>query len=226
MDNIFNEFNLSLTDNQLYKFKKYKELLLFYNDKFNLTAIKEDREIYIKHFVDSILPYQQFKCGKFLDVGSGGGFPIIPLKIMMEEISVTMLEATGKKCEFLREVVKELDLKNAEVINGRAEELAFNNKYRENFDHVTARAVSRLNMLCELCLPFVKKGGSFYSYKGEGKEELLEAEKCIKILGGKVDRVLEYDLEGAKRCVIEIKKVGVTPNSYPRQYNKIKKNPL
>ena len=222
----FNNYNIQLNKVQEEKFKKYKDLLLFYNEKFNITAITDEKEIYIKHFVDSILPYQHFKVGKYIDVGSGGGFPIIPLKIMMEDIDITLLEATGKKCEFLNTVIRELDLKNAVVINGRAEELAKKEEFREKFDCSTARAVARLNLLSELCLPFLKKGGSFYSYKGEGEEEVKEAEKGIKILGGKLEKIEKYSLDDAKRCLIEIKKVNNTPSLYPRQYNKIKKSPL
>lgn len=222
----FNNYNIQLNKVQEEKFKKYKDLLLFYNEKFNITAITDEKEIYIKHFVDSVLPYQHFKVGKYIDVGSGGGFPIIPLKIMMEDIDITLLEATGKKCEFLNTVIRELDLKKAVVINGRAEELAKKEEYREKFDHATARAVARLNLLSELCLPFLKKGGSFYSYKGEGEEEVKEAEKGIKILGGKLEKIEKYNLDDAKRCLIEIKKVNSTPSLYPRQYNKIKKSPL
>lgn len=226
MEKIFEEFDIELTEKQAEKLEKYYELLIEWNEKFNLTAITERRDVYIKHFVDSLLFYKELKCGKLLDVGSGGGLPAVPLAIVNEDLSVTMLEATGKKCEFLEEVIKELDLKNARVIKGRAEELAKNAGFRESFDICTARAVARLNLLCEYCLPLVKKGGIFAAFKGNGEEELIEAENAIKLLGGKLKEVKKRDLEGAERELILIEKVSLTPEKYPRANGRIRKNPL
>lgn len=226
MEKIFEEFDIELTEKHAEKLEKYYELLIEWNEKFNLTAITEKRDVYIKHFVDSLLFYKELKCGKLLDVGSGGGLPAVPLAIVNEDLSVTMLEATGKKCEFLEEVIKELELKNARVINGRAEELAKNAGFRENFDICTARAVARLNLLCEYCLPLVKKGGIFAAFKGNGEEELIEAENAIKLLGGKLKEVKKRDLEGAERELILIEKVSLTPEKYPRANGRIRKNPL
>lgn len=226
MEKIFEEFDIELTEKQAEKLEKYYELLIEWNEKFNLTAITERRDVYIKHFVDSLLFYKELKCGKLLDVGSGGGLPAVPLAIVNEDLSVTMLEATGKKCEFLEEVIKELELKNARVINGRAEELAKNAGFRESFDICTARAVARLNLLCEYCLPLVKKGGIFAAFKGNGEEELIEAENAIKLLGGKLKEVKKRDLEGAERELILIEKVSLTPEKYPRANGRIRKNPL
>ena len=137
-----------------------------------------------------------------------------------------MLEATGKKCEFLKTVIKELGLENIKVINGRAEDLAKTVEHREVYDYCTARAVARLNTLCEYCLPFVKKGGKFFAYKGIAEEELKEGQSAIKILGGFVSNLYEFDLEDAKRCVIEIEKKELTPPKYPRGNGKERKNPL
>lgn len=226
MEKIFEEFNIELTERQREKLEKYYELLIEWNEKFNLTAITEKREVYIKHFVDSLLFYKELKCGKLLDVGSGGGLPAVPIAIANEDTEVVMLEATGKKCEFLQEVIKVLELKNARVINGRAEELAKNVKFRESFEACTARAVARLNVLCEYCIPFVKKEGVFAAFKCNGEEELSEAESAIKILGGKVEKVIKKDLEGAERELILIKKVSATPEKYPRANGRIRKNPL
>ena len=159
------DLGFNITEKQAELFEKYYEILISYNNSFNLTAITEKSEVYVKHFADSLLG-AQFINGDFIDIGSGGGFPAIPLKIFNPELKATLLEATGKKCEFLRAVISELGILNAEVINGRAEELAHDKFYREKFPFATARAVAPLSSLCEYCLPFVKKGGRFVAYKG------------------------------------------------------------
>ena len=226
MKNIFLSYGIALSQEEQDLFEKYYELLVFYNQKFNITAITEREEVILKHFVDSALGVDKV-CGQTLvDVGSGGGFPAIPLKIMNDNLQVTMLEATGKKCEFLKTVVKELGLKNVTVINGRAEDLAKDLSFRESFDVCTARAVARLNTLCEYCMPFVKVGGTFVSYKGDAEEEVLEAQNAVKILGGKVENVHTYTLADAKRALITIKKINQTPPKYPRGNGKERKNPL
>lgn len=226
MKNSFLKFGINLTDRQAEKFEKYYSLLIEYNNKFNITAITNREEVIYKHFVDSALGVDKLIGGNLFDVGSGGGFPAIPLKIMNDELCVYLLEATGKKCEFLRAVIKELDLKNVTVINDRAETLAKNPDFREKFDICTARAVARLNTLCEYCMPFVKKGGIFLSYKGDGKEEVNEAVNAVKILGGEIKEVYEYSLLDAKRTLITIKKTASTPVKYPRGNGKERKNPL
>lgn len=222
----FEKYGITITDKQQELFEKYYSLLIEYNKKFNLTAITEREEVINKHFVDSSL-----SCGKvcgqtLLDVGSGGGFPAIPLKIMNDNLSVTMLEATGKKCEFLKTVVKELGLTNVTVINGRAEDIAKDERYREKFDCVTARAVARLNTLLEYCMAFVKVGGSFVALKGDAEEELTEAENAIKVLGGRLKESFNYELEGAKRALITVEKIKSTDKKYPRGNGKERKNPL
>ena len=145
---------------------------------------------------------------------------------MKEDINLTLLEATGKKCEFLKTVVKELGLENVTVVNDRAETLSKNPSFRESFDVCTARAVARLNTLCEYCMPFVKVNGVFVSYKGDAVEEVKEANSAISILGGKLEEVKEYELDGAKRALITIKKIKNTPAKYPRGNGKERKNPL
>ena len=226
MKNIFNKYQINLTEEQLKKFEKYYELLVFYNEKFNITAITEKSEVYKKHFVDSVLGVDKV-CGQTLiDIGSGGGFPAIPIKIVKEDIKLTMLEATGKKCEFLKTVVKELGLNNVTVINGRAEDLAKKEEYREKFDVCTARAVARLNSLCEYCMPFVKVNGTFVAYKGDSKEEVVESQNAIKILGGKIKEVVEYNLDDASRSLVCIEKIKNTDKKYPRGNGKERKNPL
>jgi 16S rRNA (guanine527-N7)-methyltransferase len=226
MKEIFLSYGIDLTEKQLKSFEKYYELLIYYNEKFNITAITEREEVIKKHFVDSVLGVDKI-CGKtHIDIGSGGGFPAIPIKIMKEDINLTLLEATGKKCEFLKTVVKELGLENVTVVNDRAETLAKNPSFRESFDVCTARAVARLNTLCEYCMPFVKVNGVFVSYKGDALEEVKEANSAISILGGKLEQVKEYELDGAKRALITIKKIKNTPIKYPRGNGKERKNPL
>ena len=225
MEKIFSSYGINLTEEQLKKFEKYYELLIEYNDKFNITAITNREEVIVKHFVDSIYKVDKLK-GSLLDVGSGGGFPAIPLKIVNENLTVSCLEATGKKCEFLRAVGCGLNLDNFFVINGRAEDLAKDGKYREKFDYCSARAVARLNTLSEYCLPFVKVGGKFISFKGDYTEELEEAFNAIKVLGGKVDKVTEFTLNDAKRGIIYVDKISSTDKKYPRGRGKERKCPL
>ena len=225
MKEIFDSYGINLTEEQLKKFEKYYELLIEYNDKFNITAITKKEEVIVKHFVDSIYKVDKLK-GSLIDVGSGGGFPAVPLKIVNENITVTCLEATGKKCEFLKAVGSGLNLDNFFVLNGRAEEIAKDNKYREKFDYCSARAVARLNTLAEYCMPFVKVGGEFVAFKGDYTEELTEAENAIKVLGGELEKVEEFTLNEAKRGIIYVKKVKNTDKKYPRGKGKERKCPL
>jgi 16S rRNA (guanine527-N7)-methyltransferase len=226
MENLFVNCGIDINITQKEKFNRYFELLVYYNQKFNITAITEKEEVYKKHFIDSILGLDYIDCGKVIDIGAGGGFPSLPLKIMNNSLNMTLLEATGKKCEFLKTVVKELELENVEVINGRAEDFAKDINFRENFDFAVARAVARLNTLSEYCLPFVKIGGKFVAYKGSDKEEIVEAENAIKILGGKLDKVINKKLFDAERNIIVINKIKSTEKKYPRGNGKERKNPL
>lgn len=226
MEKLFNKYGIKINKEQLEKFEKYYNILVEYNKKVNLTAITEKEQVYIKHFIDSGKVVDKLNGYSLLDVGSGGGFPAIPIKILNSDIKVTMLEATGKKCEFLNYVIKELNLEKIEVINGRAEELAKLDNYREKYDICTARAVARLNVLCEYCMPFVKVGGKFISLKGDAEEEIIEAKNAIKVLGGIVDKTHNFLLEDAKRTIIEIKKEKNTPSNYPRGQGKERKKPL
>ena len=229
MKDLFLKNGVEITDSQLEKFEKYREILLFYNDKFNITTITQKEEVYVKHFLDSVLCKDLFMDNsKVIEIGSGGGFPSIPLKIVRDDLHFTLVESTGKKCIFLKEVVKELNLKNVEVLNGRAEDFGKDKKYREKFDHVTARAVARLNTLCEYCMPFVKVNGSFIALKGNAEEEIKEAQNAVNVLGGKYSFIKEYNLplEEAKRTLIKIEKIKNTPSLYPRGNGKERKQPL
>lgn len=225
MKKLFKDLGFSVSEEQLKKFEKYYELIVFYNEKFNITAITEKKEVYIKHFIDSISG-AEFINVDFADIGSGGGFPAIPLKIFKPELKATLIEATGKKCDFLKEVVKELDLKDVKVVFGRAEELAHDKNFREKFDFVTARAVAALPSLSEYCLPFLKVGGKFVAYKADVESEIKESENAVKTLGGKIEEVKKFDLAGNARTLVIIKKERQTDAVYPRPNAKIRKKPL
>lgn len=226
MKKLFEKTGIEINQKQLICFEKYYELLTEYNNKFNITAITEKKEVYIKNFIDSII-FSNLITGKtHIDIGSGGGFPAIPLKIIKPELKLTLLEATGKKCEFLNALIESLNLTDVKVINGRAEEYANQRLFRENFDICTARAVARLNILTEYCLPFVKVGGIFVAYKAQAEQEIQEAENAIKILGGKIKQIKTVDLMGNTRTAVVIEKVSKTEEKYPRTNSQIRKNPL
>ncbi len=225
MEQLFEKYNISMTEEKKQKFFKFFCFLTEENAKYNLTAVTGERDVYLKHFVDSVWIVDMLKGGKLLDVGSGGGMPGIPLAILRGNIEFTLLEATGKKCRFLESAVRLLELKNVRVINGRAEELA-KTELRESFDTVTARGVARLNTLAEYCLPFVKTGGIFAAYKGDAEEEIEEAKNAVNLLGGKFRKTEKILLEGAKREIVLIEKVKKTPAEYPRGRGKERKDPL
>lgn len=211
------------------KFDTYCSLLQEYNQRYNLTAITQTDEVFEKHFYDSLLGVSAFpQNANVLEVGSGGGFPSLPVKICRPDLTFTLLEATGKKCQFLSTVVRELDLQNVTVLNGRAEEYGKTAPYREGYDAVCARAVARLNVLLEYCLPFVKVGGVFIAYKGDAQEEIAEAKTALKILGGQVKQVLSYTLpsDNATRQIVVIQKTHATPANYPRGNGQERKKPL
>lgn len=210
------------------RFEAFKNLLLLYNNKFNLTAITDEKDIYIKHFLDCVAGDMFFgESVSVSEIGSGGGFPSVPLKLIRDDLSFTLVESTGKKCEYLKAVVDKLKLDCVQVVNARAEELAKDKKYREKFDVCTARAVARLNTLAEYCLPFVKVGGRFIAYKGNCQEELEEAKKAFEILGGETEHIEKYELpNGETRTLVVVKKVKHTPEKYPRGQGKERKCPL
>lgn len=210
------------------KFENLCDFLLEYNEKVNLTSITDKNEVFIKHFLDSIVGEKLFFEGaNVIEIGSGGGFPSIPLKLLRDDLSFTLVESTGKKCTYLSSCVDKFALNGVKVVNGRAEELGKDILYREKYDCATARAVARLNTLCEYCMPFVKVGGRFIAYKGECSEEIKEAEKAIKILGGEIESIETYSLPSSdKRTLICIKKVCATPKKYPRGLGKERKCPI
>lgn len=207
------------------KFDLYYKLLIEWNQKFNLTSVTEREKVDLIHFKDSILPADFIPLNaELLDVGSGAGFPAIPLNIVREDLNVTMVDSVNKKVIFLQEVIKELGLSNAQAVHKRIEELIKEKKY----DVVTSRAVAPLNVLCEYCLPFVKKDGIMIAYKSvDIKEELDSAKNAIKILGGEIKLIEERQLsEEIKRIFVIIKKVKESPNNYPRSGNKPRLKPI
>ena len=218
---------INLIKEKAEKFDAFYSLLKEENEKYNLTAITEKEEVYLKHFIDSLKAVDKFgKLSTVIEIGSGAGFPSIPLMIVREDLKFTLLESSNKKCNFLLKAKKLLGL-NCEIVCGRAEEYALKKEFREVFDFSTARAVARLNTLCEYSLPFVKVGGKFIAYKGDADEELKEAENAIELLGGKVVSADKYFLgEDMKREIIEIEKVKKTPPIYPRGRGLERKNPL
>jgi len=220
LDNSINEL---LKNN---KFNIYYEYLIAENEHTNLTRIVDENEVYYKHFYDSIIlsKYIDLKNKKFLDVGAGAGFPSIPLKIIEDSLNITIVDSLNKRIKFLTRLTDELDLNHIILVHGRAEEMA----KKHHFDIVTSRAVARLNILAELTIPFVKIGGYFIAYKSINyKEELDEAANSIKVLGGEIERVEHYNISKDEvRVLIFIKKVKATQKGYPRQFGKIKKQPL
>ena len=223
------EKGIQLSDKQLQQFELYFKTLVEWNEKMNLTAITNKEEGYLKHFYDSLTISFDFdlKDQSLCDIGAGAGFPSIPLKIVYPNLKITIVDSLTKRITFLNHLVKELQLDNVEAISARAEEYAIN--HREAFDIVTARAVARLNILDELCLPLVKLEGYFITLKGlKAKEELSEAKNGIEKLGGKVVKEVDFTLtdENDHRSNIFIHKVKNTPKTYPRPFGKIKKKPL
>ena len=223
----FSKYKFSLNDEQLIKFEKYFELLVEWNEKFNLTTILGEEDVVQKHFLDSILPIKFFKDNsKVLDIGAGAGFPSLPLKIMNESLDITMIDSVNKKVVFLNEVAQILQLKNTRAIHARAEDFA-KGVNRENFDYVVSRAVASLDTLVEYCLPFVKIGGYFVAYKSEKtEEEVKNSLSALSKLGGKIEKIEEINLFGTTRKLVYIKKIAHTPPAYPRGKNKPRLNPL
>ena len=225
-----NEFNIEISDNQLEKFDKYMQLLLEWNEKINLTAIIEPDEVKIKHFLDSltVLKYINDE-DKVIDIGTGAGFPGIPLKIMKPDAKISLLDSLNKRINFLNLVIEELELKNIEAIHGRAEEFARNKQYREKYDVAVSRAVANLSTLTEYMLPFVKVGGRCICMKGANvKEELDKAKNAIQELGGKIEKIDNFYLSNNdnERNIIIIKKVKETKSKYPRKAGIPSKEPL
>ena len=220
---------LGLGDDTVPSLLRFGDLLLEKNKVMNLTAITDPEDVASLHFLDSaaLLTLADLKGKTVVDVGTGAGFPGMPLKILEPSIRMTLLDSLGKRITFLQEVCDELGLQNVQCVHARAEDFAA--EHRQSFDFAVSRAVANLSVLCEFCLPLVKVGGYFLSMKSvESGEELEAAQKAIKTLGGRVERTADYQIPGTEvvHRVIFIKKIAETPKKYPRPFAKIKKNPL
>lgn len=224
---------IELSQKQMLQFEKYFEFLVTENEKMNLTAITEKGQVYLKHFYDSItlgFEYNDLltKNIKVCDVGSGAGFPIIPLKIVNPKLEVTIIDSLGKRINFLNQLAENLELENCNFVHMRAEDAGKNPDFREKFDLVVARAVARLNVLSEFCLPLTKIEGEFLAMKSESAfDEVKEAQKAVTVLGGDIEETKEFTLSDAgKRVIVEIKKIKTTPKKYPRKAGTPSKKPI
>jgi len=230
-ENKLSKMDIVLTDRQIQQFFKYYEMLVERNKVMNLTAITEFNEVIDKHFVDSLSLVKILKNDNLsvIDVGTGAGFPGIPLKIAFPQLNVTLIDSLNKRITFLKDVIQGLQLKNISVYHGRAEDYGRNMQFREQFDVCVSRAVANMSTLSEYCLPFVKTGGYFIPYKsGNVQEELNQAEKAVKILGGKIENVMTFNLPDTdiERTLVSVKKIEKTKKTYPRKAGKPSKEPL
>ncbi len=221
--------NINLTDEMMLQFNTYKTLLQEWNQKINLTAIIENRDIVIKHFIDSLTinPYIP-ENANVIDVGTGAGFPGIPLKIIRNDVNVVLLDSLNKRVNFLNEVIEKCNLKGIKAIHSRAEDAAQNKELREKFDIATARAVANISTLAEYCVPFVKLGGAFICMKADCEEEMEKAKNAVKILGIECEKIDKFILENtdANRTIITYRKSRATSAKYPRKAGLPAKEPL
>lgn len=231
-DNELEKMNIRLTDDQKSQFNLYYELLIEWNRVMNLTGITDYDEVNLKHFTDSLTISRiidMAQINTLIDVGTGAGFPGIPIKIAFPHIKVYLLDSLNKRIKFLNEVIKKLGLKNIYAFHGRAEDFAKDRQYREKFDVCVSRAVANLSTLSEYCIPFVKTGGYFVSYKGgDSDEEVIRSEKAITLLGGEIENTDRFFLPDTDmgRTLIKIRKRKSTPNRYPRKAGIPSKEPL
>jgi len=232
MEKGFKELNIPYSEEIEKKLLLYKDLLKEWNKKINITSIEDDEEIYLKHFIDSLLLLKDRNFNeskKIIDIGTGGGFPGLPLKIVNNNYEVTLLDSLRKRIDFLEEVVKSLNLENVELLHGRAEDYGQKNEYREKFDICVSRAVAPLNILSEYCIPFVKVEGFFAAYKSSDiSREIAISDNAIKKLGAKIKEIKEINLPGSDilRKIVIIEKTEPTPVKYPRKAGKPSKDPL
>jgi 16S rRNA (guanine527-N7)-methyltransferase len=226
------QLNIETTPEILDKFEVLKGLLIEWNEKINLTAITESNEVDIKHFVDSAscIATGYIRDGsEVIDVGTGAGFPGLPIKILNDSLKVTLLDSLNKRIKYLEDVVNKLQLSNMKLVHSRAEDGGINKQYREKYDIALSRAVAAMNVLCEYCLPFVKVGGYFICQKGPSyKEELENAKNAIELLGGRIKEIKSYKLaySDITHYVIIIEKVKQTPSNYPRKAGKPAAEPI
>lgn len=224
----FEKNNVTITEKQAEQFSAYCTFLLEYNEKVNLTAVTDVDEVIEKHFIDSVLGAPLIKENALcVDVGTGAGFPGVPLAIMRPDIKVCLIDALNKRIVFLNELKEKIGLTNVNTIHGRSEDLGKKEELRQSFDYVFSRAVARMNVLLEYDLPFVKQGGYMLAWKGpQVYGEVKEAENALKILGGKLDEIRVSGLNDSEHYIAVIKKIKDTPQKYPRQAGLLKKKPL
>ena len=227
----FQTQKIDVSEKQCKKFFEYMKLLIEWNEKINLTAIVEPGQVITKHFLDSltILNYIGTKQQKIIDVGTGAGFPGIPIKIMDDLSEITLIDSLNKRINFLQEVINKNNLKNIRAIHGRAEDFGQDKLYREKYDVCVARAVAPMNILAEYLLPFARINGICICMKGANiEEDLKEAKKAINLLGGKIEKVESFGLSGSedRRNIIIIRKISKTPEQYPRKAGTAKKYPI
>ena len=236
------DVNLAFDESKYNSFIAYMKLLQEWNEKINLTSIIEDEQVIKKHFIDSIKIFKFKEITKgllgsgnkknvkgIIDIGTGAGFPGIPMKIMVPELDIVLLDSLNKRINFLNETINCLGLKEINAIHGRAEDFARDNFYRQNFDFAVSRAVANLAVLSEFSLPYVKVGGYFIAMKGPSvDEEIINSKNAIKLLGGKIEEIIKVDIEDTdlKHNIVVIKKLKTTSNLYPRKAGLINKNPL
>lgn len=224
------KLNIDLTEEQTEQFLDYYEFLIETNKVMNLTAITDFDEVIEKHFLDSLSLCRVFDLNRqirVIDMGTGAGFPGIPLKIAFPQIDLLLVDSLNKRIKFLREVAERLALENVEALHARAEEIAKDKQYREQFDLCVSRAVANLSTLSEYCIPFVKEGGMFISYKsGDIEAEVSAAEKAVAVLGGNINQVYRFELGEQKRSFVMIEKQKRTPKAYPRKAGIPTRDPL
>lgn len=231
LKNACNELNLKIDDNQIDEFLKYKQLLLEWNEKINLTAITDDKEIILKHFVDclTVCKFIDFNNKTFIDVGTGAGFPALPIKIFCKSSAPTLLDSLNKRINFLKTVGNELNLQNITYVHSRAEDAGQDIAFREKYDFCVSRAVANLSVLAEFDLPFVKVGGYFIALKGPLLDnEIIDANKAITALGGIIEKVetIKIPFTDIEHKLVFIKKLRQTPKQYPRKAGKVSRNPI
>ena len=232
LEELLEKLNIGINEEQKKMFEKYYSLLLEKNKVMNLTRITKEDEIITKHFVDSLLIATQMdmnKVGNMIDIGTGAGFPGLPIKIMYPKIKVTLLDSLDKRVKFLNEVIEELGLEDVKAIHGRAEDFGQEGNYREKYDLCVSRAVANLSTLSEYCIPFVKVGGEFVSYKATGAEAEIDSSRdAVELLGAEIKKISKQQLPGGEieRTFVIVRKNKKTDSKYPRRAGKPSKNPL
>ncbi len=224
-----NNINLKLDNKVVEKLWKFKEIVLEKNKVLNLTGITEEKDFILKHLIDSlsVLPYIQNSSKDIIDIGTGAGFPGVPIKLAVPKLNITLLDSSKKKVKFLNETIKELGLENIKAISERAEDLGMDKNYREKFDVAISRAVALLPVLVEYSLPFIKVGGIFIAQKSQNEEEIKSAERAISLLGGKIKEIIPIKIESLPdRSLIIIEKISKTTSNFPRKPGIASKEPI